>query len=109
MELRPKGNMVLVEVDKTDEMTSGGLWIPKSAQEASQIRMSIGKIIKMGPTVEGVFEFNDDEDRGSGNELRHLKIGDRIWFAKYGGCRFETVKDRDFRMINDEDVMALVD
>lgn len=109
MKLRPEGRKLLVEADQTEEMSAGGIWIPKTAQEANQTRMTLGKVVAIGPAVDLVFEYSDKENPEKEGTLRHVQIGDRVWFSKYGGCRFETARDRDLRIINDEDVMAIID
>ena len=112
MKLRPEGCKVLVEVDSMEEKTAGGLWIPKTIMDTHQHTMTIGTVVAVGPGVCCKFWACCGEDADEA-DMRELQEGDRIWFSKYGGRSFEAVKQedrgRDLRIINDEDVMAILD
>lgn len=98
---RPEGCKVLVEADKVEERTSGGLYIPQTSQESQQTRVTQGTVLAIGPGVDAYFKREDDAPKSP------LKVGDRVIFAKYGGFNLDD-KEHDYRIINDEDVVALI-
>jgi co-chaperonin GroES (HSP10) len=118
MELRPEGCKVLVEVAKVPERV-GRIIVPATYAKQHQHVATIGTVVAIGPGAMCQFsafdgeemEVEDDEHTGT----RYLRIGDTIWFAKYGGVTFEfTYKadredGKEYRMINDADVIAIID
>lgn len=115
MKIRPEGCKILVDVEDV-EKTFGNTMIilPKTMLEQHQHTATIGTVIAVGPDAMCNFKAIGDEELDDEHEqTRMIRPGDKIWFAKYGGCGFEAVekKDRgkDFRIINDEDVLAILD
>ena len=102
MNYKPEGCKILVDADKAEETTKGGLIIPKTVQASEQVRITQGTVVAIGPTAVANF-------RGAGDEDQPLKVGDRILFAKYGGFYLNIDRDHDYRFINDEDVIARID
>jgi len=94
----PEGCKVLIEVDEAESVTPGGILLPPSSRQAEQLRLTMGTVRRCGPEV--------DVRIGDGKEFGE---GSRIIFAKYGGFRLQDVSRRDFRLINDEDVLAVID
>lgn len=100
----PEGSKLLIEVDMVEEMTSGGIILPPSSRENQQRGLIMGKVLRCGPDV----MVRQD----SGEELRE---GTKIIFARYGGFNLKSrdLEDRskgnrDLRLINDEDVLAIL-
>lgn len=93
----PEGPKVLIEVDQAESVSSGGIFIPDTARMAEQLRLTMGTVLRIGPTAQ--VDANTE-----------FKEGSRVIFAKYGGFRLQGLKDRsrDFRIINDEDVLAII-
>jgi chaperonin GroES len=86
MKLKPLKDRVLVSYTEESEKTSGGLYVPDSAKEKSQI----GK-------VEAV-----------GSEVKDLKKGNMVLFDKYSGSRVN-VDDNEQLVIKEEDILAIVE
>lgn len=97
-EVWPEGCKILIEVDEAESISSGGIIIPPTLRQAEQLRLTKGTVLRCGPDVDARF----------GGE-RSLEAGSRIIFAKYGGFHLQDQsRKRDFRLINDEDVLAIV-
>jgi chaperonin GroES len=94
--IRPVGYRVLVEPDKIDEKTKGGLFLPPTTQEREQHAAIKGTVIAVGAQA-----WDDDDEPWVG-------VGDRIIFAKYGGFEVED-EGKTYRILNDEDVVAIVE
>ena len=98
MKLKPEGCKVLVEPDKAEEKTKGGIIIPAKSQQSEQLRMLRGTILAIGPTA--VVQFGKE---------REAKVGDRVIFAQYGGF---VIRDDEgievCRVLNDEDIVCQI-
>ena len=64
MTIKPMGDRLLVKMEQIQEKTAGGIFIPQTAQEKTQMAV--------------VLEIGDDE------EIK-VKKGDRILYDKYAG------------------------
>lgn len=90
MSWRPHRHRILVEVDRVDERTKGGLILAdqtRTKEQAQQIQATVRAI--------GVTAVVDSD----------LKVGDRVLIAKWGGV-FLPESDT-LRLIADEDICAV--
>lgn len=94
LKLRPIGDRVIVQRLGSAEKSSGGLYLPDSAQEKPQQ----GKVINVG----------------SGRTLKNgkvvplsVKAGDRIVFGKYSGSEIK-VDDKEYVFLEEDDILAIV-
>ena len=92
--LKPAGWYVLVEIEKCEEETKGGIIIAKTIADREDNNSDVGTVIALGPIA-----FKD-----RGGPEHWPKVGDKVLFAKHGGKKFD-----DYRLINDEDVFAWVE
>ena len=101
----PKGHRILVEIPEIEERTAGGLIKPKTTQDNEKYCSYIARVISKGPTAGNCFKDGDPENVG----LDDVDNGDEIVFCKYAGV---DVEDPDtgieYRIINDEDVLAVI-
>ena len=65
MTIKPLGERVLVKMDKVEEKTAGGIFIPQTAQEKTQIAV-----------VEAI-----------GDDVKTVKVGQKILHDKYAGTQ----------------------
>lgn len=97
--LEPAGHRVLVEPDKVDERTAGGLYVPQQVQSNERMAQIFGTVVAVGKNA---FKAFDD-----GHSW--CEVGDRVAFAKYGGFVIEDPEDKKlYRLLNDEDICAVV-
>lgn len=98
MKIEPEGVKILVLPDPVPEKTEGGIWRPDTAREGEQRAINQGTVVEVGPAAEVV--FNGD---------KKLKAKDKIVFAKYGGYAIkDDDTDTEYRILNDEDVIARI-
>ena len=86
MTVKPLGDRILVKMEKEEEKTSSGLYIPETAQEKTQI----GVVVAVG----------DDE------EIK-VKNGDRVMYDKYSGTTIK-IDSEDHLILSMGDVLAVV-
>ena len=72
----PFGQMLLVRMDKPNEVTQGGIFLPNQIQGDQQAASVTGTILKMGPVA---FRASD------GSATAEVEVGDRVVFQRYAG------------------------
>jgi chaperonin GroES len=95
MELRPLQDRVLVRRIEPEKKTSGGIFIPDTAQE----KPMEGEVIAVGPGV-----------RDTTGKLQPLdvKSGDRVLFGKWSGTEIK-LNGEDLMIMKEADIMGVVD
>lgn len=97
----PTGYRILVEIPTKEEKTKGGIFIPQDVKKAEEIASLCGRVLQLGPLA------YLDSDKFDGSSW--CKPGDYIVMAAYTGTRVRVPGDsREFRLINDDSVIALV-
>lgn len=86
MKITPLRDRVLVRVSEAEEKSKGGIYIPQSAQEKTQIG-----------TVEAI---------GSDKEIS-VKPKQKVMYDKYSGTAFKD-GDVNYLLIKNEDIIAIV-
>ncbi len=89
MKFKPLGNRVLVERIDEPEKTPSGIIIPDNAKE----KPLEGNVLAIGPEVE---------------EEGHIKVGDRVVFAKYSGTDI-TIEGIDYLILQTDDILGLLE
>ena len=94
MKVQPLGDRIVVEVLKAKEKTKGGIVLPDSAkekpQEAKVVAIGKGRVSEEGKVVPP-----------------QVKVGEKILFGKYSGTEI-TVDDKEYLILKEEDVLAIV-
>ena len=85
MKIKPLGERVLVKMDKVEEKTAGGIFIPQTAQEKTQIAV-----------VEAI-----------GDDVKTVKVGEKILHDKYAGTTFKQ-DGEEYLILNIKDVLAVI-
>ena len=95
----PAGHRVLVRPDIVDEKV-GSLYLAVETKERKANEQIFGTLVAVGENAWKAF----DEGKP------WAKVGDRVTFAKYGGFSIEDpVTKEKFRLLNDEDICAIVE
>jgi chaperonin GroES len=94
MAVKPLEDRVLVKQCEAEEVTSGGIVLPDTAQEKPQR----GKVMAVGPG-----KLLDSGNRGQ----MSLKKGDEVFYGKYAGTEIK-IDDEEFVIIRESDVMAII-
>ena len=95
IKLAPLGDRVVVERDEQEEVTTGGIVLPGSAQD----KPARGTIVSVGDG-----RLLDD---GSRAEFQ-VEVGDHVIFSSYAGETFK-VGDDEVLLMREEDILAVID
>ncbi len=98
MKIKPLADNVLIEPEKDNEKTKGGILLPDTAEKG---RPEKGKVIAVGPGK-----------RNSSGKIIPLEVkkGDRVLFTKYGPTEIKTVDDKkEYLIAKQEDILAVIE
>lgn len=93
----PAGHRVLVLPEEVKEKTDGGIYLPQQAKDREQAAMIVGTLIAVGPQAWD----------GFGDGKPWADVGDVVIFAKYGGAVVKGTDGKDYRILNDEDIVGI--
>ncbi len=96
----PSGWKILIAVPQMNEKTTGGVFIPDQLKDREGVASILGFVLKVGPDA-----YKDKEKFPTGP---WCKEGDFVIFRSYSGTRFK-VDGKEFRLINDDTVEAVID
>ena len=91
MKLRPLGNRIVVSPLTEEEVTKGGIILPDTVDKEKKAE---GKIVAIG--------------EGEKIKALNLKEGDKVLFGKYAGEEVK-VDDSEYKILTDEDVLAVIE
>lgn len=99
-DLQPLEFNVVIELDRTEEKTAGGIILPGQKVERNRLEETEGTLVGLSP-----FAFNYDEWPA---DAEKPASGDRVYFARYAGILTECAEGRWVRIIKDKEVVATV-
>ncbi len=92
--LKPLGErVVLKKVEKEENVTKGGLVLPSSAKEES----NVAEVLAVAKEIE-----TDEKTSGQ------IKVGDKVVYSKYAGSEFE-IDGEEVIVIKYEDILAVIE
>lgn len=91
----PVGHRVLILPEQVETTTKSGIIVTTDEKREALAQM-YGIVVAIG------------KECYSDKETRWCSVGDRVSFAKYSGLVYKGVDGKDYRVINDLDVVALV-
>lgn len=94
------GYRLMIMMPLVEEKTAGGIIRPDSTAGREQTASIVGKVIQAGPDA-----FRDKDKFPTGP---WCNVGDFVMFRAYSGTKFD-IGNREFRIINDDTVEAVVD
>ncbi|MGH7099514.1 MAG: co-chaperone GroES [Stellaceae bacterium] len=95
MKLRPLQDRVLIRPVAPEAKTSGGIFIPDTAQE----KPMEGEVVAVGPGT---------RDAGGESHPPEVKAGDRVLFGKWSGAEVK-LDGEDLVIMKESDIMGVVD
>jgi chaperonin GroES len=93
--IRPLADRVVVKPVEREAQTKGGIYLPDTA---SKERPMEGTVLAVG---EGRID-----DNGKRVPM-HVKAGDKVLFAKYGGTEYK-VDDVEYLILSEKDILGIV-
>jgi co-chaperonin GroES (HSP10) len=97
--LRATGFAMIVAVAPVAEQSKGGIFIPDAVREKDKLTGVQGRIISKSPACFDHGQFGDAVPQ----------VGDVVQFAKLAGVMTTGADGREYRIIQDKDVMAIVE
>ena len=95
MKIQPLGDRVLVQPLEAEEVFKGGIVLPDTAKE----KPAEGKVVAVG---EG-----KKTDDGTVIPVS-IKVGDKVLYSKYGGNEISTSDGKEYLVIREDDIYAIV-
>lgn len=96
----PRGYKILIAMPQVEEKTAGGIIRPDALRKAEETASMFGFVAKLGDLA-----YADASKFPTGP---WCKEGDWVLFRSYSGTRIK-VHGREFRLINDDSVEAVVE
>jgi chaperonin GroES len=93
--VKPIGDRILVEAVEEKEVKKGGIVIPDTAKEK--------------PTESRIVALGTGKTDDNGKKVPfEMKKGDHVLVNKYGGTEIK-IDGKEFKILNSEDVLALIE
>jgi chaperonin GroES len=92
--VKPLGDRILVKVQEAEGKTTGGIFLPDSAQEKPQV----GEVTQVGS--------GKRNDNGTIQAI-DLQVGDKVLYSKYAGNELK-LNDEEFILLREQDILAVV-
>jgi chaperonin GroES len=96
MNIKPLSDHILIEPIKGEEKTSGGIFLPETAEKEKSEQ---GKIIATGP--------GKKMDDGKIVPMS-VKPGDVVLFQKYGPSEIK-IDNKEYLIAREEDILAIIE
>lgn len=92
--LEPLADRVLIKVEETADVSSGGVFLPESAKE----RPMAGSVVRTGP--------GRMEEDGVTRKAPCVAAGDRVLYFKYAGDNMETPDGTKYVVVHEQDILC---
>jgi chaperonin GroES len=92
--IKPLSDRVLIKMKEEEETTEGGLILPKTSQEKSQV----AEVIEVGP---------GEKIKGEIQEM-NVKRGDKVIVSKYAGTEVK-YNGEEYLIVKQDDILAIVE
>ncbi len=94
--IKPVGTRILVKPDVVEEKTKGNILLPPEVRDRMALEAVRGEVIEVG-------EFAWVE-----LTKKLVEKGDHVIFAKWGGLIVKDDDGKELRLLNDEDILAVI-
>lgn len=86
--IKPLGENILVQPQKSEKKTDSGIFLPETSSEA---RPSMGEVIAIGES-----------------DKIKVKVGQTVVYARYGGSEIK-LSGEEYLIVKNEDVLAVLE
>ncbi len=101
--IRPTEYKVVILPKEVEEKSKGGIYIPETTKEREQFAQQEGVIVAASPLA---FTYASKAEWG---DAVAPQVGDRVSYAKYSGAVIKGRDGKDYRVVNDKDIYAVLD
>ena len=98
--IAPMEYNVLVAPEEAITKTAGGILLPEKIAETEQLASQKGRLVAMSPHA---FSYADWPEGA-----RKPEVGDAVLFAKYAGGLIDGADKREYRVVKDKDIIAVL-
>jgi chaperonin GroES len=99
--INPTGHMVLVKMEKVEEKTAGGIYLPDKHVDRENLASSKGVMVAKAPAA------FDHVDWPKGAEAP--PVGSRVLLRKFAGVEVKGNDGADYRVCEDKEVLAALE
>lgn len=100
--ISPIRDLILIKAEEEVQSKDSVIILPPGAETKELLAQTFGTVVAMGPTCYAYEKVNYGVEMG-------ISPGCRVQFAKYQGIIVTGADGQDYRLIRDDDIMALVD
>ena len=90
---------LLIDPDKKETVSPGGIVIPDQILEKERKAVEYGTIVQVGPTA-----YLDH-----GRDPSIINVGDRVCLNRYSGKEVLDKDDKKYLIINDSDILCVIE
>lgn len=90
---------LLIDPDKKETVSPGGIVIPDQILEKERKAVEYGTVVQVGPTA-----YLDH-----GRDPSIINVGDRVCLNRYSGKEVLDKDDKKYLIINDSDILCVID
>ncbi len=94
--ITPVGHRLLVLPAETDRTTASGIILEDKYAMMEEMAQTQGTVVSVGDTC------YDDQEKP------WCKVGDFVMFGKYAGVVYQGEDEKQYRILNDKDVVAVI-
>lgn len=94
-------NVVIATAPSTDSDKIGSVFIPDEAKETLDLAMQVGRIVAQSPLAYSYEKWPEPNLKP--------QIGQIVWFARYAGKEFVGADGKDYRILKDKDIGAVIE
>ncbi len=95
-------NVIVAPVPSTEVAGKiGSVFIPDEAKETLDLAMQVGRIIAQSPLAYSYEKWPDTSQQP--------QVGQIVWFARYAGKEFEGADGKQYRILKDKDIGAVIE
>lgn len=99
--VRPLDNRVLVKPDNVENKTAGGIYLPDDHTDKQQMAQIRATLVAAGVNAWAEAKVSPDFEAPA--------PGSRVLIAKYGGIVIDGDDGEKYRIMNDEDITAILE
>ena len=105
MKIKPLGFYVLLEVEKVESTSAGGIILDSDLVSKEQEATSVGYVREIGPTAYVGYP-GCEEDQAS---AWGISVGDKVEYRKFEGKTSAVPGCEDYRYIPDSQIIGVID